>query len=72
MARIQLGSIPGYHFVEAGDTLYDIAQAYFGDGNLWHGIFDANRNVITDPDKISIGQRLYIPAFHGFPGGKGS
>jgi nucleoid-associated protein YgaU len=47
--------------VKAGDTLFKIAKAHYGDGNLYQDIFKANQDVLTDPDKIKVGQRLRIP-----------
>jgi len=47
--------------VQKGDSLSKIAKKYFGDVNQWHKIFDANRNQISDPDKIQVGQKLIIP-----------
>ena len=50
---------PGWHTVEAGDTLWDIAQVYYGDGNQWHKIAAANGN--PSPETLQIGQKLAIP-----------
>jgi nucleoid-associated protein YgaU len=48
--------------VQAGDTLSKIAQREYGDANLWRRIFDANKDILKDPDKIYPGQTLKIPA----------
>ena len=50
-----------YYVVQKGDTLSKIAQEYYGDAKLYPQIFDANRDVLTDPDKIRPGQKLRIP-----------
>ena len=50
-----------WYEVKAGDTLWKIAKAHYGDGNLYQDIFKANQDVLTDPDKIKVGQRLRIP-----------
>ena len=50
-----------WHEVTQGETLWKIAEQYYGDGNLYPKIFDANRDVLKDPNKISIGQKLRIP-----------
>ena len=47
--------------VEKGDTLSHIAQAHYGRASKWKAIFDANRDVLDDPDKIRPGQVLKIP-----------
>ena len=59
MARKQ-GNPPFTHTVENGDTLFDIAQSYYSNGNLWGKIAAANGNLA--PDKLQPGQKLQIPA----------
>jgi nucleoid-associated protein YgaU len=49
------------HVVVSGDTLSKIAQKYYGDASLYTKIFQANRDVLSDPNKISPGQKLRIP-----------
>jgi nucleoid-associated protein YgaU len=48
--------------VKAGDTLSKIARELLGDANAYHKIFDANRDQLSDPNKIMPGQKLKIPA----------
>ena len=48
--------------VVSGDTLSKIAKHFYGNANRWHEIFDANRDQISNPDLIRIGQVLKIPA----------
>ncbi len=50
-----------YYEIVAGDTLYGIAKKFYGDGNMYMKIFEANREVIKDPDKIYVGQKIRIP-----------
>lgn len=50
-----------YHVVKKGDTLSKIAREYYGDANLYPQIFEANRDILKDPNKIQIGQKLRIP-----------
>jgi nucleoid-associated protein YgaU len=50
-----------WHEVTKGESLWKIAERYYGDGSLYPKIFEANRDVLKDPDKIKIGQRLRIP-----------
>jgi nucleoid-associated protein YgaU len=50
-----------WHEVVRGDSLSKIAAKYYGDGNSWRRIFEANRDTIKDPDRIRPGQRLRIP-----------
>jgi nucleoid-associated protein YgaU len=49
------------HVVQSGDTLSKIAQKYYGDPALYDKIFQANRDVLKDPNKIFPGQKLKIP-----------
>jgi nucleoid-associated protein YgaU len=48
--------------VVAGDSLSKIAKRFYGDGNDWRRIYEANREVIgANPDLIRPGQKLRIP-----------
>lgn len=47
--------------VKAGDTLSKIAKEHLGDGNAYMQIFNANKDQLSDPDKIKPGQVLRIP-----------
>src|SRR5262245_13943462 len=47
--------------VKVGDTLSKIAKQYYGDSGLYRRIFEANRQVLRDPDHIQVGQVLQIP-----------
>jgi nucleoid-associated protein YgaU len=47
--------------VKKGDTLSRIAEEYYGDPSLYAKIFEANRDILTDPNKIRPGQKLRIP-----------
>lgn len=48
--------------VQAGDTLSKIAKEFYGNANKYHEIFEANRPMLSHPDKIYVGQGLRIPA----------
>jgi len=48
--------------VKAGDTLSKIAKEHLGDANAYPRIFEANRDQLSDPDKIKPGQVLKIPS----------
>lgn len=47
--------------VQKGDSLSKIAKQHLGDANAWKAIFEANRDVLEDPDKIFPGQTLRLP-----------
>jgi nucleoid-associated protein YgaU len=48
--------------VVAGDSLSKIAKREYGDAGAWRRIYDANRDIVKDPDLIHPGQRLRIPS----------
>jgi nucleoid-associated protein YgaU len=52
-----------FYEVQKGDTLWRIADIYYKDGSRYTEIFEANREVIKDPDKIYPGQMIRIPNF---------
>lgn len=49
------------HLVVAGDTLSALAQKYYGKASLYMKIFEANKDILKDPNLIKIGQKLRIP-----------
>lgn len=53
------GAMDTFYTVIRGDTLFDIAQRFYGDGNKFPII--AQANGIADPDRIFPGQVLRIP-----------
>lgn len=52
----------GTYTVQSGDSLWRIASRELGSGTRWSEIYDLNRDVISDPDRIYIGQELQLPA----------
>ena len=55
------GSDPVFHTVEKGDTLWAISSKTLGNGARYEEIFEANKPMLTHPDKIYPGQVLRIP-----------
>lgn len=49
------------HTVVEGDSLWRIAEQELGSGLRWNEIYEANRNVIKDPNRLYIGQILELP-----------
>ncbi len=47
--------------IQKGDSLSAIAKRFYGDATKWRTIHEANRDVISDPDKIYPGQKITIP-----------
>jgi nucleoid-associated protein YgaU len=50
-----------FYTVQRGDTLSKIAREQYGDASKYPTIFEANRPMLKDPDKIYPGQKLRIP-----------
>jgi nucleoid-associated protein YgaU len=49
------------YVVKSGDSLSKIAKREYGNANAWKRIFEANQDLIKDPNKIFPGQKLKIP-----------
>lgn len=49
------------HEVQSGESLSKIAKYYYGDAMKYPKIFEANRNILDNPDMIHPGQVLVIP-----------
>ncbi len=49
------------HTVESGENLSKISKHYFKDANKYMNIFNANKDQLTNPDVIKVGQKLKIP-----------
>jgi nucleoid-associated protein YgaU len=49
------------HTVVKGDSLSKIAKRVYGDAQQWRRIYDANRDIVKDPDLIYPGQVLKLP-----------
>jgi nucleoid-associated protein YgaU len=55
------GAESSYREVKSGDTLSKIAKEAYGDANAYMKIFEANKPMLSNPDKIYPGQKLRIP-----------
>lgn len=55
------GAEAKFYTVKKGDTLSAIAKDFYGDANKYPVIFEANKPMLTHPDKIYPGQSLRIP-----------
>jgi len=62
-ASVSGGSSAGRrtYTVAAGDSLSKIAKSFYGNANQYMKIFEANKDKLSDPDKIKPGQELVIP-----------
>jgi nucleoid-associated protein YgaU len=60
-ASVSAGMASKMYTVKAGDTLSGIAKEHLGNANAYMDIFNANKDQLSDPDKIKPGQVLRIP-----------
>ena len=58
---------PSVHEVENGDSLWKLADEFLGDPYLWPYIYRANKNRLSDPDKLKVGMSLVIPGLQREP-----
>ena len=59
MTGVQTCALP---ILKPGDTLSKIAKEEYGDANTYMKIFEANKPMLSNPDKIYPGQVLRVPA----------
>lgn len=59
--QVQAPPEPAFYTVQSGDSLSKIAKQVYGDATKWEALFEANREVIKDPDLIYPGQKIRIP-----------
>lgn len=59
--QVQNNTAVKKHTVKKGDSLYSIAKAYYGNGNQYNKIYEANKDKIKNPNSISVGMVLTIP-----------
>ena len=60
-ASVSGGQNQRRYTVKSGDTLSKISTQFYGNANQYMRIFEANRNILQDPNKINPGQELVIP-----------
>lgn len=49
------------YVVQGGDSLSKISKKFYGNANSWKRIFEANKDVVKNPDLIQPGWKLRIP-----------
>jgi len=49
------------YIIQKGDSLSEIAQRELGGGHRWKYLYELNKNVIKDPNKLRVGQKIIIP-----------
>ena len=55
------GDVGEYYTVKSGDTLSKIAKQFYGSADRYSAIFEANKPMLSDPNKIYPGQTLRVP-----------
>jgi len=64
-AAAAVGGVPSTaartYTVQPGDSLSKISKQFYGDANKYMKIFEANKDKLSDPDKVRAGQELVIP-----------
>ena len=68
MSEAHRSSNDTIHTVQSGETLSSIAKQYYGDANQYMAIFEANKDKLSNPDSINVGQELTIPKIAGAAG----
>ncbi len=59
--KVENTAIYARHTVKKGESLSLIAKHYYGDLMKYKAIFEANRDILANPDRIEVGQELVIP-----------
>jgi nucleoid-associated protein YgaU len=60
--KVEKTDIYGVYTVKSGDTLSKLAKQHFGDAKRYMEIFNINKDILTNPDLIKVGQKLKIPS----------
>lgn len=59
--KVETDAYYAKYTVQKGDSLSKIAKHFYGDLMKYKQIFEANRGILDDPDRIDVGQELIIP-----------
>jgi nucleoid-associated protein YgaU len=59
--KVTNSDVFGYHTVVSGDSLSKIAKSAYDNAGAYMKIYEANRDILTDPNMIKPGQRIKIP-----------
>jgi 5'-nucleotidase len=54
-------AVPKTYKIQKGDTLYGLARRFYNDPNKWKDIQNANRDKITDPNRLKVGTEIRLP-----------
>jgi nucleoid-associated protein YgaU len=59
--KVEKNDVYGVYTVKSGDTLSKIAKYVYADANKYPRIFEANKDQLSNPDLIKVGQKLKLP-----------
>ncbi len=59
--KSQEGTDTRYHVVSKGDTLTSISRHFYGTAQRWHEVYDANKAILADQNRLKVGLVLVIP-----------
>ena len=59
--KVEKTDIFGYHVVKSGDSLSKVAKSAYNNAGDYMRIFEANKDILKNPDLIHPGQRLKLP-----------
>jgi nucleoid-associated protein YgaU len=59
--KVERTDIYGYYTVQPGDTLSKLAKGHLGDPTRYMEIFNLNKNILSAPDLIRVGQKIQLP-----------
>ncbi len=59
--KVERTDIYGYYTVQPGDTLSKLAKGHLGDPRRYMEIFSLNKNILSAPDLIRVGQKIQLP-----------
>ncbi|TAZ01635.1 LysM peptidoglycan-binding domain-containing protein, partial [Rhizobium leguminosarum] len=59
-ASTPAATTPSTHVIAAGDTFWDLAVTFYGDGTLWRKLSDANGK--PNPRHLTVGKEIEVPA----------
>ncbi len=66
LPRIQVPPPTPSVIVSRGDSLSALAKRFYGSFDLWPILWDANRDLISNPNKLTVGTLLYVPPLSSF------
>jgi LysM repeat protein len=59
--RVEKTDIYGNYTIQSGDTLSKLAKSHLGDAKRYMEIFNINKDVLSNPDLVKVGQQIKLP-----------